>query len=30
MIVGFSHSFRPVSALARKRFAALVLRVGER
>ena len=29
-IFGFSHSFRPASALARKRFAALVLRVGER
>jgi hypothetical protein len=30
MTVGFSQSFRPFSALPRKRFAAAVLRVDER
>jgi hypothetical protein len=30
MTVGFSQSFKPCNALPRKRFAAAVLRVGER
>jgi hypothetical protein len=30
MTLGFCHSFRPFNALPRKRFAAAVLRVGER